>query len=144
MNSFSLKVKNRQSEEYWSQSHGKDQGHKVMIQVNISLSFSYLSVSVSLSLICLSLISVCFSHLCLSVCLCVCVSYSVSSPLSLPPLSLSLSISLSLLSHLYAIWFLLNELYAKCRQTDGMKEYRHAPVIYLVHVHVIYREQTCL
>lgn len=90
----SLKLRYRQNEEYWSKSHGKDQGHKVMVQVNCSL-----------------------------------------SP-SLP--------YLSSLSYLYAIQFLLNELNVKHRQTDGRKEYRHiyVPAIYLVHVHVLYRQQT--
>lgn len=41
----SLKLRYRQNEEYWSKSNGKDQGHKVMVQVNCSLSPSlpYLS-----------------------------------------------------------------------------------------------------
>lgn len=117
--------------------------------ISLSLSHICLSLSLSLSHICLSLISLSFLSVslisvCLFVCVCVCVLLCLFHSVSSPSLSVSVYLSLSLLSHLYAIWFLLNELYAKCRQTDGRKEYRHAPVIYLVHVHVIYREQTCL
>lgn len=52
----SLKLRYRQNEEYWSKSHGKDQGHKVMVQVNCSLSISSLSLF-SLIFVCNSISS---------------------------------------------------------------------------------------